>query len=279
MCWSLSLFVFFMALTGSLVVWRLRHASSAGSRRSLAEQSLQVLNTRVHHQSKHIAEGCESTLLLMRHCEKDGRYEYDKDGISHCSYVGMERSYFLPTLFGSRWPRPSRLFALTPDRGSHLNFREYETLHPLSIQLGVPVEIADQDDLAARYFALLRSGSMCGRLTVVSWKHSLMGEMAQLLGCDANDGCPRGYPVDNFDQVWQLKYVFHPTAPDKDATEEDFIHNDTNTLKHHKRPHMSGWSVFATVSQQGFDPLSFSYQSGDYPEGGSPTGGKWREEL
>ena len=35
--------------------------------------------------------------------------------------------------------------------------------------------------------------------------------------------------------------------------------------------------VFGTVRPEGFDPLAFSKTMGDYPVGGTHTGGRWRQ--
>ena len=293
---SLSLLALFFVICGSLMIARIQHHRGKSHAKGGLYQDdddgwaddddlnyhasgLSDLNSDLKHQSKVISKGCESTLLLIRHCEKQGPSETDHNGNYHCSYLGQERSYFLTTLFGTRWPNPSRLFALTPERGEgkgHLNFREYETLRPLSLKTGTPIEFADQNDLAKRYFDLLKSGDMCGKLTVVSWKHALFGELAKKLGCSVDGGCPDKFAENEFDQVWQLKFVFHPFAPDDLQDEQDFLNNQTH--RHLKSGGgRIGWRVFGTVSQQGFDPLAFSYKSGDYPEGGNPTAGKWKE--
>ena len=301
-CISFTLLAVFLAVCGSLAVWRIRLSTEwkkavKASRNhgnddddgfdndNGPSKGLVTLNMHLKRQSKVMVKGCETTLLLMRHCEKMGPSELDANGNEHCSYLGQERSYYISTLFGTRWPTPSKLFALTPGRDGHLNFREYETLHPLSLRTGIPIDIADQDDLARKYFDLLQSGTMCGKLTVVSWKHSFIGEMAEKLGCTPDDGCPKDFPEDSFDQVWQLKYVFYPFAPDDLQEEKEFLRNTTdetmkvNTQVPDQVKHGSGWRVFATVTQQNFDPLAFSYQAGDYPDGGggSPTGGKWKQ--
>ena len=292
-CLSLTLLALFLGICGSLLVWRIRHHAAVEKAIKASKNTdddaydddditpaagLVDLNLHLKDQSKIMEKGCESTLLILRHCEKLGPSEVDKNGNFHCSYLGQERAYFLATLFGTRWPNPSQLFALTPERDDHLNFREYETLHPLSLKTGIPIEIADESNLPGQYFRLLQSGDMCGKLTVVSWKHAIIPDLAQRLGCTEDDGCPSTYPEETFDQVWQLKYVFYPWAPDDLEEEKEFLHNAMNRRLQGSRK-QNGWRVFATVSQQGFDPLAFSYKAGDYPDGGSPTGGKWKPEL
>jgi hypothetical protein len=199
-----------------------------------------------------------------------------------------------------------------------MNFREYETLYPLSSKAGIPIETVTPDTLPHLYLDTLQSGQLCGKVTVVSWKHSYIVELAHNLGCTEDDGCPTLYPETNFDQVWQLKYVFYPTTtttlPDSSYLQH---HNksttggtststpssgtttdveDMNNRRRHTRLLLQqqsrqtsssgttttssiGWKVYGTVSQQNFDPLSFSYQMGDYPAGGTPVAGRWRQET
>jgi hypothetical protein len=77
-------------------------------------------------------EGCEATVILVRHCEKGSVRE-------HCSYPGYERSVYLASLFGDdneRWPAPSAIFAENPHRhGKKMNFREMELVGPISEKL------------------------------------------------------------------------------------------------------------------------------------------------
>lgn len=309
------------AMMGALLVWRLHEA---GRRRQealpnlVAGQALDLLNRHVSKQSRHVQRRCESTLLLMRHCEKEGPRTTDaRDGTEHCSYIGYERAAHLASLFGegrkARWPAPAHLFALTPERaggGGHLNFREWETLKPLSDRSGVVSELHGRWSLPQQYFELLRSGDLCGRVAVVSWKHEFIPELARNLGCGPRNGCPAGFSEDDFDSVWQLKYVFHPAQPpppDEDELKEnanftafdepledddvDTSNGDNNdggavrrllrhgrNLKHHEKPFSNhGWNVYATVSHQDFDPLAYSKQLGDYPPDGAPKGGSWND--
>ena len=85
-------------------------------------------------------EGCESTVLIVRHCEKGSVRE-------HCAHVGFERAVYLATQFGShsheRWPSPSYIFAEGPGERRNtkkMNFREIETVGPLSEKVGVKVD-------------------------------------------------------------------------------------------------------------------------------------------
>lgn len=213
--------------------------------------------------SSSVLPGCETTVLLMRHCEKFGPLVVGKNGNQHCSYVGMERAHFLPHIFGTRWPNPSYLYALSPIRDSHLNYREMETLTPLSKTLGIEINAdfkeGEHDALAQDIFTKMQTGDLCGKLTVVSWTHRSLPQLANSLGCFPSyemGGCPSAFPESSFDEVWMLKYVYKPTY-----------------IKKEKK--WDKWHVYPTITQMNFDPLAFSFQEGDYPMGGMARGGAW----
>jgi len=153
-------------------------------------------------------EGCEATVVIVRHCEKGSIRE-------HCSYVGYERSVYLSTIFGDddeRWPAPSYIFAL--DAGKRHNpkkrvYREMETVLPLAVKSNVTVDYSYDTHrvslLARRVSDLLRSGEACGKVIVICWKHSEIPHLAHKLGCGPGQGCPADYPSFTFDQAWQIK--------------------------------------------------------------------------
>jgi hypothetical protein len=130
--------------------------------------------------------GCETTIMLMRHCEK-GNLK------SHCNYHGFERAAFLATQFGDgdeRWPAPSEIYALKAHgRGNkhhHLNYREVETVQYMANKLGLTVnqdyKTSHDQKLARKILTSILNGEQCGKFTVVSWKHSDIPRLAQLLG-------------------------------------------------------------------------------------------------
>ena len=253
-------------------------------------KSLNTLNLRTNRSA--IETGCETTILLFRHCEKDGDETFDKEGNEHCSYVGYERAYFIPSLFGppgqaegNRWPIPTALFALTPTRSDNLNFREVETLTPLASKYGLKIEsdVHHNIGLTKDLFKGLTTGKWCGKTVLVSWKHEYMASLARNLGCA---DCPDTYPDTVFDEVWEFKYVFDVagTAVIQDShrlkeSAGTAVPNNKGrrALRRKKSRRSTGpqkmWSVYSTITQQNFDPLKFSYASGDYTDG-SP-GGKW----
>ena len=190
----------------------------------------------------------------------------------------MERAHFLPTLFGSKphqWPNPSYLYALSPDRGGHSNYRQLETLNPIATKLGLTINHdfneGQEVDIANHVFETMASGDLCGKLTIISWTHRSLPQLASALGCgpfnEESGGCPWRYPEDDFDQVWQLKYVYEPAA---------VVLKHTKRQKHQRT---AQWSVYPTITAMNFDPLAFSNAAGDYPDGGKETGGAWSKEL
>jgi hypothetical protein len=308
LCLGLTLFSIVLGMVSIMAVAKANLAARlAASQRSdvIAAKALDQLNAHLTHQTKHIAQGCETTLLLFRHCEKHGPNptSTEDDDSQHCSVLGLERAFYISTLFGPgrRWPTPAHLFALTPDRDDHANFRQWETLHPLATRIQTVVELSSHPALAESFLELLPTGSLCGRVAVVSWKHEFLPELARLLGCGPASGCPEMYDENDYDSVWQLKYVFHAPADEGEeipASEESDIvlpvnkslskksmsSTTTSTLPplHHlyqralKSVSKKGWNVYGTVTNQNFDPLAFSYLVGDYPRKGAATGGRWK---
>jgi len=215
-----------------------------------------------------VKTGCETTVLLMRHCEKFGPEVKDEDGNQHCSFIGLERAQYITTLFGHKaWPIPDFLYALSPIRPHHFNFREVETLRPLAQKYSLPIQsdFETNKELATHFFSLLGAGSLCGKTSIVSWKHESIPDLSRKLGCLH---CPHTYPVNSFDQVWQLKYVYDVKG---------MLSFSSSGRQLRKKKKAKEWSVYSTVVPQGFDPLKFSARHGDY-DGNSPVGGHWFEE-
>lgn len=294
----LSIFVLLMTFIGGFVVlrWTRRHNQHSSTRSNSSAQlgscsidagiNMTGVPDRLNAipNCRHVEPGCETTVLIIRHCEKEGPLVFDDDGNQHCSYVGFERSRYLATLFGSRWPVPSQLYALSPKRHNHENYREVETLVPLAKKTGLKIhsnytEKHHPEALADELFAQLRSGDLCGKLIVVSWKHSLIAELARVLQWNT---APKKYP-NSFDEVWQLKYVYSPQNLYHGA--DDFFADDAalkkspfkkkKKTKTKKGKKTRGWAVYGSVTHQNFDPLEFSFKSGDYPKGGKKSGGKY----
>lgn len=230
--------------------------------------------------SDNVASGCETTVMIVRHCEKDGMETKDKFGDSHCSYIGYERAAYFATQFSDtvpgKYPIPSQIYALSADRGGHENYREIEMVKPLAQKAGVPVndEYWDSHKLGQAILDDIASGELCGKLVLISWKHEFIGKLARNLACH---NCPRRYP-NLFEPMWQLKYVFDvkgtqlyksinkglDTIAGTNGEEPPVppTRRNLKKKKHIRLPRV--WSVYFTERDQGFDPLSFSQTVGDY---------------
>jgi hypothetical protein len=234
--------------------------------------------------------GCEGTIMLLRHCEK-GNLK------SHCNYSGYERSVYLASLFGDkkaeRWPKPSDIYALNRARISkkkkHLkkvNLREVETVQTLASKHNIAINqeytVDTTDELAEHLLRKVVDGDICGKLVVVSWKHSDIPRLAQYLGCGPLEGCPISYHGKDFDSVWMIRYVFatfHSQTPT--ATTATTQKSITTTMED-SGSSVTKWMVFGSVQQQNFDPLAFSKSVGDYPPGGKTISGTiatWSNET
>lgn len=266
-------FIFIAAIViGIVVVW------NAEKRRRQPKQlwlNLQTSSTTNNNTTTTIAPGCETTILLMRHCEKYGPLVMSGKHNQHCSLVGLERAHYMAfQLFNQTWPNPSFLYALSPDRGGHFNHRQVETLTPIALKLGLSInsDFKEGQDvqLATHVFQKMQTGKTCGKVVVISWTHRSLPQLAAAFGCGTftqeHGGCPYRFPEDSFDQVWMLKYVYEPSSV-------------LETNKKHKKHASHEWAMYSTVTQMGFDPLQFSFQAGDYPHGGKSSGGAWMKEL
>lgn len=117
--------------------------------------------------------------------------------------------------------------------------------------------------LAKQILAEVQTGQMCGKVTLISWKHSNIAHLAHHLGCGPAQGCPLDYRGKSFDNAWQIKFVY-----------KQLEHSDRRDLKLEKHPE---WHIFGSVQPEGFDPLAFSKQFGDYPRGGTEYGARWQK--
>jgi len=243
---------------------------------------------------KRCSTNCESTISLIRHCEKDVARE-------HCSYVGYERSLYLSTLFGNlttdRWPIPSYIFALSPGERrlkNVRNWREVETVMPLSHVNNMTVDYSfgldEREGLVEHILGLLRSGVLCGKSVIICWKHSDLANLAQSLGCGHENGCPKKWYGRDFDSLWEIKYAYRkllnsPLAAEgvteKKKKKKKKKDNEDNGKSHYDKPQWDKypiWHVAGSEQQQGFDPLEFSKRMGDY-QAEERDSGSWLEKI
>jgi hypothetical protein len=73
------------------------------------------------------------------------------------------------------------------------------------------------------------------------------------------------YKGASFDMAWQIKFTYQ--RPE---------HSSRKDLQVSPEPL---WNIAGSVQPEGFDPLSFSKQSGDYPRDGTPHGARWRSSA
>mmetsp|Transcript_11974 Transcript_11974/g.19971 ORF Transcript_11974/g.19971 Transcript_11974/m.19971 type:complete len:357 (-) Transcript_11974:157-1227(-) len=262
---------------------------------------------------KPVRPGCEATVILMRHCERYFARTDKENKYMYCGYLGLERANYLATLFGdgSRWPAPSRLYALDPIRpdSDTMKFWQADTLEPTAERFRLMVKtgftVGDECRLAKAVFDDLRKGNLCGKLVVISWSHDIPA-LAQEFGCGPYNGCPYRFAESEYDATYQIKFVYN--SPEAGAKNEkrlfgdhgdvggyadngdDMATNDdddddiaqrrrlgpTKSFFHHRNTKVEAWEVHGAVVNMNFDPLSFSASVGDYPKGGKAVGGSWR---
>lgn len=237
--------------------WKDKHSKH----QQMADRAIERLNNMTHFSKIEIAKPCETTILMVRHCEDlGGQTRYYPDDTKHCSYLGFERSFYFATLFGSnndnaRWPLPSLLYGVR--KGA--NVREYETLQPLSVKANLTIamiEFPGTTEVSTRLLQDIASGHLCHQVVVIAWKHTFMQDLAASLGCgQASQGCPRTWDDYDFDSVWELKYVLEP----KLIRQDDATHSNGSN-GNHSESHAEGWIIYGSQTTQGFDPLAFSKQ-------------------
>lgn len=166
--------------------------------------------------------GCEATVVIARHCEKDTDKKSLANPEQHCNYLGFHRAEYFSTLFdsdpSSRWPLPSFLFATSIPRNTSTiphnrnNYREVETLIPLAEKANLEINSDfgpdDTKELADHIFGLLQNGDLCGKVALISWKHEGIPRLAKQLACRTLSSFPEKYPIGSYDQVWILNFLY-----------------------------------------------------------------------
>ena len=204
-------------------------------------------------------EGCEVTILIIRHCEGGPARE-------HCGYMGYQRSEYFATLFGEggKYPEPSFIFALNAgERHNPIvrNWREIETVQPLADKINATIDtkyvFPKKKELTDHIYSLLQSSTTCGKIAVVSWKHHDIPNFSHSLGCGPEQGCPLTFGEEDYDSIWQIKYKYH-----KELHARYVIEN--HSKKHHAWGEHPQWFVYGAVQKMNFDPLDFSTSQGEY---------------
>lgn len=205
--------------------------------------------------------GCHATTVIVRHCEKGDIRE-------HCSALGFQRADYLASLFGNddtyRWPAPSFIFALSPgDRNNENvhNYREVETVTPLSKKIGVSIDdsfgLDQSQDLAERILGMLTDGQLCNKVALVAWKHSEIPHLSNLLGCAEEHGCPTTWSLYDYDNTVQIIYSYHKQKYPSFVSEE-------KKNKNRMFGEDPQWWINGHIQPQNFDPLEYAKRSGVY---------------
>ena len=199
---------------------------------TVANKALDTLNADLQVYPE---EECKVTVLITRHCNDYGIFAKDDGdtGDKHCSFVGYERTKYFAMKFEShdvddsedvhrRWPVPSALYALLPEQSTQnggINYRQIEMLLPLAKRTGVSIQVvATPEEVAESVFAELQQNrDVCGQIMVVAWKHRFIPDVAAALGCGPDQGCYESYPDEEFDQVWMLRFIYEPPAPEDEV--------------------------------------------------------------
>ena len=163
-------------------------------------------------QNMKLENGCEATVVLIRHCETED-FESDEVEIKHCNYAGFQRSEYISSLFGTRWPEPSYIYASSSDeKPEEKDYREVETVLALSKRIGVPINSEygkhDINSLSRDLISKLQHGDLCEKLVLVSLKHDSIPYLAASLGCGEDEGCPDYYPDETHDQAWTITFLY-----------------------------------------------------------------------
>jgi hypothetical protein len=209
-------------------------------------------------------DGCLATIMLLRHCEAGAARE-------HCGYMGNLRSEYIATLFGKsaddRWPEPSYIYALAAGERHNeyvKNWREIETVVPLSEKVNVTIDktyaYPEKKDLIKHLYNQLKSGNMCGKLTVISWKHHDIPKFAHSLGCGPENGCPMTYGEFDYDDIWEITYSYHKEKYAPYVVEDNTEHGKKKRHPWGKYPE---WFVYGAIQKEKFDPLIFVNKSND----------------
>mmetsp|Transcript_24034 Transcript_24034/g.36647 ORF Transcript_24034/g.36647 Transcript_24034/m.36647 type:complete len:367 (-) Transcript_24034:76-1176(-) len=208
-------------------------------------------------------EGCEVTIIIIRHCEGGPARE-------HCGYMGYQRSEYFATLFGEggKYPEPSYIFALNAgERHNPIvrNWREIETVQPLADKINATIDteyvFPKKRELVDHIYSLLQSTTTCGKIAVVSWKHHDIPKFSHSLGCGPEQGCPITFGEEDYDSIWQIKYKYHKELHAPYVSEN---HSKKAMGKHHAWGEHPQWFVYGAVQKMNFDPLVFSTSRGEY---------------
>ncbi|EKX37492.1 hypothetical protein GUITHDRAFT_116299 [Guillardia theta CCMP2712] len=161
---------------------------------------------------------CQAEVIIVRHGEKPA--DSSDNGLSmvgHARAVYISNCSLHVSRILDRGP-PNRLVAARTEPGK--SSRAFDTLLPLSEQLGLPVESSiGKKDMSS--LLLLLSSLSCGDTALVSWHHELIPDIVRSLGAPNAedfaawpDQCPsESWPEPSwlpgnsvcYDEVWKVR--------------------------------------------------------------------------
>lgn len=139
-------------------------------------------------------------VIIIRHGEKPS------SGIT-LNLKGRERAnalvpYLLETPEFSQYGSPAAIYA-QKQKTSTNSIRPIETVLPLSSALHLPINTSfERDDYQSMIEQILKEPDYDGRTVIISWGHSVIGDMARAFGAEK---APKKWP-DAYDRVWLLTF-------------------------------------------------------------------------
>lgn len=242
--------------------------------------------------------GCAATVLILPHCgtyfTEIGTFSHiffkfhifdsqdwigctfiEANIISHslihrledsCNDLGMERSFYLITQFGSgqhRWPIPFHIISLVP-KSSAETFRAIETAAPIQQYFKnegnndtVPTLYNNIKSMVQQVAHDLLQGILCGQLVVIIPNdNSDISNIAFEFGCS---DCPPFWSGD-YDEAWELHFLYNSTN-DSDSWSN---HNSTTDTEKQMSSSAASFRLDYASVRERFDALQFSKSVGDY---------------
>jgi hypothetical protein len=230
------------------------------------------------------------------------------EGVPPIPTVNASNSPTDANVIKPQFPSPLKLYALNEARYNknpmkeHKNFREVETVIPLAEKFNLVVDdsfgVNQEGDLANDFFTGLsesvkmnidrivhrtdvsperesqdemRSLRLCQNgMTVINWKHSLIPNLAQALGCGKKVGCPSKYHSHDFDTVWVITYEYSlplviVKPPNSTISPVENLSRRSSKPSNHKQRvlnHVESteidtltWKISAQMVKEGFDQV------------------------
>lgn len=164
-----------------------------------------------------------TTVLIIRHADKppaggdgvDSSGARDEESLTTVGWqrAGVWAELFRPS-FGtdSPLPTPKVIFASASGPASKSR-RPYETVVPLALKLGIPVEKVDQRFSKGGESELAKAVTKLSGVVLISWQHENIVDITSALASSTPD-VPTGWPGGRFNVIFR----FDRAAGSKDWT-------------------------------------------------------------